>query len=282
MRRETGWAGGDARERPVFPARSAGLPWGSPGRRRRSGPVRSGVCARGAAGPAAVRAAHRAGARRGPVPGGRGASHWLLPGGQRGLSAAAPGARRPHQGHRRLAACPETWPAVPPAISRRPGTPARCLAARAWRRPASAAGARTVSRLMPATGSGRDTVPGPAPDDRPAPPSRAAGRGHDTGAAVTCAFTAMAGIRRGCPGHPRRCRHGLAGLALAGCQCLLPAAVSPHRPSGACPDFFESYGSSWSPVTESNRRPSPYHAYRFRPSAIVLGRITAVQTECGV
>ena len=151
-------------------------------------------------------------------------------------------------------------------ISRRPGTPARCLAARAWRRPASAAGARIVSRLMPATGSGRDTVPGPAPDDRPAPPSRAAGRGHDTGAAVTCAFTAMAGIRRGCPGHPRRCRHGLAGLALAGCQCLLPAAVSPHRPSGACPDFFESYGSSWSPVTESNRRPSPYHACRIRPT----------------
>ena len=27
MRRETGWASGDARERPVFPARSAGLPW---------------------------------------------------------------------------------------------------------------------------------------------------------------------------------------------------------------------------------------------------------------
>ena len=113
----------------------------------------------------------------GPVPGGRGASHWLLPGGQRGLSAAAPGARRPHQGHRRLAACPETWPAVPPAMSRRPGTPARCLAARAWRRPASAAGARTVSRLMPATGSGRDTVPGPAPDDRPAPPPGPPGGG---------------------------------------------------------------------------------------------------------
>jgi hypothetical protein len=78
-------------------------------------------------------------------------------------------------------------------ISRRPGT-ARCLAARAWRRPTSAAGARTVSQLMPATGSGRDAIPGPAPDDHPAPPSRATGRGHDTGAAVTCAFTAMARI----------------------------------------------------------------------------------------
>jgi hypothetical protein len=60
-------------------------------------------------------------------------------------------------------------------ISRRPGTPARCLAARAWRRPASAAGARTVSRPVPATGSGRDAIHGPAPDDRPAPPSRATG-----------------------------------------------------------------------------------------------------------
>jgi hypothetical protein len=119
-------------------------------------------------------------------------------------------------------------------ISRRPRTPARCLVARARRRPASAAGARTVSRLMPATGSGRDAIHGPAPDDRPAPPPGPPGRGHDTGAAVTCAFTAMARIRRGCPGHRRSCRHGLAGLALAGCHCLLRAAVSPHRPSGPC------------------------------------------------
>ena len=160
-----------------------------------------------------------------------GASRWVLPGGQRGLSAAAPGARRPHQGHRRPAACPETWPAVPPAISRRPGTPARCLAARAWRRPASAAGARTVSRLMPATGSGRDTAPGPAPEDRPAPPSRAAGRGHDTGAAVTCAFTAMAGIRRAAPGIP-----GGAGMAwrdwrwrAASASCRCRCATRWHR-----------------------------------------------------
>jgi hypothetical protein len=39
-------------------------------------------------------------------------------------------------------------------------------------------------------------------------PSRAAGGGHDTGAAVTCAFTAMARIWRGCPGIP-----GAAGMA---------------------------------------------------------------------
>jgi hypothetical protein len=45
----------------------------------------------------------------------------------------------------------------------------------------------------------------------------------------------------------------------------LRVAISPHRASEPCPDFFESWCSSWSPVTESNRRPSPYHAYRFRP-----------------
>src|ERR1700749_1454503 len=42
----------------------------------------------------------------------------------------------------------------------------------------------------------------------PGSPSRAARRGHDTGAAVTCSFTAMAGIWRGCPGHP-----GAVGMA---------------------------------------------------------------------
>jgi hypothetical protein len=61
------------------------------------------------------------------------------------------------------------------------------------------------------------------------PPSRGhRATGPDTGAAVTCAFTAMARIWRGCPGHPRSCRHGLAGLALAGCQGLL---VKPPRGS---------------------------------------------------
>ena len=41
----------------------------------------------------------------------------------------------------------------------------------------------------------------------------------------------------------------------------LRAAVSPHRLSEPCPDFFESWRSSWSPVTESNRRSSPYHGH---------------------
>ena len=177
MRRETGWAGGDARERPVFPARSAGLPGGSPGRRRRSGPATSGVCARGAAGPAAVRTAHRAGARRWPCarwPGrlalvvARRAARAVCR--RPGCAAAASRSSSPGGVPGDLAGCAA-------GISRRPGTPARCLAARAWRRPASAAGARIVSRLMPATGSGRDTVPGPAPDDRPAPPPGPPGGG---------------------------------------------------------------------------------------------------------
>ena len=115
MRRETGCAGGDARERPVFPARSAGVPRAVLGTGDGAVQPRPGSVPVVLPGRRQVLAAHRAGARRGPVPGGQGASRWLLPGGQRGLSAAAPGARRPHQGHRRLAACPETWPAAPPA-----------------------------------------------------------------------------------------------------------------------------------------------------------------------
>src|SRR5271165_3550831 len=111
---------------------------GSPGQRRRSGPATSGVCVRGAAGPG--QSLPLTGPARGvaPVPGGQGASYWLLPGGRRGPSAAAlaRGARRPHQGHRRLAACPQTWPAVPPASAaargRRPDA-----SARAWHRPGS-------------------------------------------------------------------------------------------------------------------------------------------------
>ena len=55
------------------------------------------------------------------------------------------------------------------------------------------------------------------------------------------------------------------GVARWAVSSPLRAAVSPHRPSEPCPDFFESYRSSCSPVTESNRRPSPYHACQFRP-----------------
>jgi hypothetical protein len=54
----------------------------------------------------------------------------------------------------------------------------------------------------------------------------------------------------------------------AGRAASIPCAqpLVPTGPQRHCRDFFESYGSSWSPVTESNRRPSPYHACRFRPT----------------
>src|ERR1700730_17107390 len=60
----------------------------------------------------------------------------------------------------------------------------------------------------------------------PEPP----GRGHDTGAAVTCAFTAMARIWRGCPGHSpelpaRPCGTGAGGLPV-------PPAGQPLVPTG--------------------------------------------------
>ena len=64
-------------------------------------------------------------------------------------------------------------------------------------------------------------------------------------------------------GHPGLSA-GSRRAALAGPPVPLRAAVSPHRPPEPGPDFFESCRSSWSPVTESNRRPSPYHACRFR------------------
>jgi len=63
-----------------------------------------------------------------------------------------------------------SWLARYPRYANAPAHRYATWAARAWRRPTSAAGARTVSQLMPATGSGRDAIPGPAPDDRPAPP----------------------------------------------------------------------------------------------------------------
>jgi len=80
--RETGFADGDARERPVFRP-------GQPACRRQSWALAT-VCAGGAAGPVAALA--RAPGRRAAwphVPGGQGTSRWLLSGGQRGLSAAA-------------------------------------------------------------------------------------------------------------------------------------------------------------------------------------------------
>jgi hypothetical protein len=61
-----------------------------------------------------------------------------------------------------------------------------------------------------------------------------------------------------------------AGRRLAAMQLVRLRAVSqasPHRPSEPRRDFLESCRSSWSPVTESNRRPSPYHACQFHSMA---------------
>ena len=175
--RETGFADGDARERPVFRP-------GQPACRKQSWALAT-VCAGGAAGLVAALAAHRS--ARGVAPRVRRAARPVC-------CRPGPGARRPHQGHRRLAACPETWPAVPPtsgaarghrpdASLPRPGA----IRIRRWcahRVPVDArervrAGMQYLARHLTIA---RLPTPGPP------------GRGHDTGAAVTCAFTAMARI----------------------------------------------------------------------------------------
>jgi hypothetical protein len=125
----------------------------------------------------AVLAAHRAGARRGPpCPVARVPRPGCCPAGSAGpLPPPWPGCAAAASRSASPGGVPADLAGCAAGISRRPGTPARCLAARAWHRPGSAAGARTVSPLMPAAGSGRDAIHGPAPDDRPAPHSRATG-----------------------------------------------------------------------------------------------------------
>jgi hypothetical protein len=203
--------------------------WVSPGQRQPDCPGRPGHRRwRGLAGPGSVPVvlpgrwpplqAHRAGARSGrPVCGGRGASRWLLPGGQPGLPAAL--LARGRGGRIEVAVA---WRRARELRQLRrghqppPGTRARCprLAARARCRPRPPLVRRIVSRLMPAgrVRAGCDTGPGtcrlPGADrsgarppagrgtrsrspgsSTPGPP----GRGHGVvRVAVTCAFTAMA------------------------------------------------------------------------------------------
>ena len=113
----TGCAGGDARERPVFPARTAGLPQAVLGTGGGAVRPRPGSVPVVLPGRRQVRAAHRAGARPGPRA--RWPGRLALVVARRAARAVCrrpgPGARRPHRGHRRLAACPQTWPAMPPA-----------------------------------------------------------------------------------------------------------------------------------------------------------------------
>jgi len=210
-------AGGGARERRVFPARSAGLPWAAwaPATARSR---LSWVCARGAAGPVAALTRSPGRARRGrPVPGGQDASRWLLPGGQRGLCAAV---RARGRGGRIKVAVAWQRARGLGRLRRRhqppPGTPARCPRCPRPASPAAAASACTVSQLMPATGSERYAIPGPAPDDRPVPAAVAPGHrraeGRDPGRPAPHARPPGRG--RGTGGrHLRFHRHGQVGLS---------------------------------------------------------------------
>ena len=328
-------AGGGARERPVFRARSVGLPWvaWAPAMARSSWVL--GLC------PWCCRAGGC------PCPLTRSA---------RGVAAPCPVARAPHAG-----CCPAggpgclppSWPASA-AASRSlspggvPGDYAGCAAGvsgRRGRRPDDLAARTRVARgrhwcahRVPADARDRvraDAIPGPAPDDRPVPPAvapppaggrtrfpiarlphaRATGRRHGSGGrhlrfhrhdqvgplsrhrrpaardrprasailgdgpcglgqsgAVSCPTAPLSVWVWACPAlgslgyegardpraspEPSAC---LAGVARWAASVPLRAAISPHRHLSPLSRFFESYRSSWSPVTESNRRPSPYH-----------------------
>ena len=257
VRREAGWAGGDARGRPVCPARSAGLPWPVLGTGGGAARPRPGPCARGAAGPTAVLAAH--GPARGAAPRARRSGRLALAAARRALRAVC---RRPG---RAAAASRSSSPGGVPAdfagcagISRRPGRgpgaslpgpgavphPPLVRAPCPDRCPGPGPGGMRylarhlmIARLPPPGPPGGGMMPA-LPSPAPSPPWP----GSDRAARASPELPAWPG-----------------GTGAGGLPVLLRAAVSPHRPSGPCPDFFESCCSSWSPVTESNRRPSPYH-----------------------
>ena len=100
------------------------------------------------------------------------------------LPPSRPGGAAAHRGRRRLAACPGTRPAAP-GISRRRGRRPDALAARARCRPRPPLARAPCPSRCPRPGSGRDAIPGPAPDDRPVPTAVAPGRrraeGRDPG-----------------------------------------------------------------------------------------------------
>jgi hypothetical protein len=58
-----------------------------------------------------------------------------------------------------------------------------------------------------------------------------------------------------------------AGVALADLPATRPGAVRPHPALHGHYAFSNCVFELESPVTESNRKPSPYHAYLFRPMA---------------
>ena len=176
--------------------------------------------------------------RRGPpCPVARAPRAGCCPAGSAGCLPPPRGARRPHRGHRRLAACPQTWPAVPPASAAARGRRPGALLPGAWTPRFRRWCAHRVP-LMPAAGSGRDAVPGPAPEDRPAPPPGPPGAGMVPARPSPAPSPPWPGSGGAAPGIP-----GAAGMAWRdwrgpGCRCLLRAAVSPHRPSRALSGFF--------------------------------------------
>ena len=201
-------AGGGARERPIFAARSAGV-------------------------------------RRGrPVPGGQGASRWMLPGGQRGPSAAV--LARVRGGRIKVA-----WRRARELerLRRRhqllPGGAGQMPRCRVRRRPRPPL-VRAPCPLMPATGSGRDAIPGPAADDRPVPAAVAPGHRRAEGRDPPVArlpHARAAGTRAwfGRGRHPRFHRHGQAAAAQAPAACCAgPAAIR----SRSCGDGPSGLGQS--------------------------------------
>jgi hypothetical protein len=227
MGRETGCAGGDARDdlsfRPGQPAHR-GQSWAPAAWRSSHVGGLCGWCCRAGGSPCRS----RAGARRGPVPVARAPRAGCCPAGSAGC-LPPPRAR----GGRARSSPPGGGPAdladCAAGISRRPGTPARCLAARAWRRPASAAGARTVSQLMPATGSGRDAIPDPAPEDRPAPPPGPPGGGMIPAQPSPAPSPPWPGSDGAAPGIP-----GAVGMAWRDWRCRAASAScgQPLVPTG--------------------------------------------------
>jgi len=151
-----------------------------------------------------------------------------------GLSAA-PGARAAaSRSSSPGGPCPETWPAVPPGVSRRPGDAGQvpcCPGLAPSPHSPLVARARVPVDARDRVRAGCDTRPRhPTTARLPLPGHRAVGMiPAQPSPAPSPPWPGSGGAA---PGRPRRLpARALAGLALAGCQCLLRAAVSPHRPS---------------------------------------------------
>ena len=242
-------------------AATAGLPWAA----WASAMARSSwswVCARGAAGPVAALTSSP-GRRAEWPPRVRWPGRLTLAAARRAARTACrppgPRARRPHRGRRRLAACPGTTPAAPrasaPAGDAGQMPSPRCPGPVS---PSSAAGARIVSRLMPAgrVRAGCDTGPGTCRLPPAVAPGHRRARGRDpvarllhARAARTWAWCGMGGRHlcfhrhgqagpsppapAGCAGQPRSCGDGPSGLGPARHRLMSGCAVTGAGLSGA-------------------------------------------------